>query len=87
MSELILTTCDRAPESPRGCVRDHRVRWALEEAKLPYRVESTPFKDLGAEHFAHQRSGQIRWLTDSPGWPGILPVASTLSVRLPVHAL
>ena len=42
MSKLILTTYDWVPEMPRGLVRDLRVRWALEEAGLAYRVESTP---------------------------------------------
>jgi len=64
MAELILTTYDWVPEAPRGFVRDLRVRWALEEAGLPYRVESTPFRDRGAEHFAHQPFGQVPWLTD-----------------------
>ena len=64
MSELILTTYDWVPEPPRGFVRDLRVRWALEEAGLPYRVESTPFRDRGAAHFAHQPFGQTPWLTD-----------------------
>jgi glutathione S-transferase len=45
-------------------VRDIRVRWALEEARLPYRVASTPFHDRRAEHFAHQPFGQVPWLTD-----------------------
>jgi glutathione S-transferase len=40
MGDLILTTFDWVPETPRGYVRDLRVRWALEEAELPYRVES-----------------------------------------------
>ncbi|MEO6624570.1 MAG: glutathione S-transferase family protein, partial [Burkholderiaceae bacterium] len=60
-----LTTFDWGPESPRGYVRDLRVRWALEEAGLPYRVESTPFRARGPEHFAHQPFGQAPWLTDS----------------------
>src|SRR3954471_10345077 len=64
MSELILTTYDWVPEPPRGLVRDLRVRWALEEAGLPYRVESTPFRDRGPDHFAHQPFGQVPWLTD-----------------------
>jgi glutathione S-transferase len=64
MRELVLTTYDWVPPSPRGLVRDLRVRWALEEAGLPYRVESTPFKDRGPEHFAHQPFGQVPWLTD-----------------------
>lgn len=64
MAELVLTTFDWVPEIPRGYVRDLRVRWALEEAGLPYRVESTPFVDRTAEHFAHQPFGQAPWLTD-----------------------
>ena len=64
MSDLILTTYDWVPQMPRGFVRDLRVRWALEEAALPYRVESTPFKDRRPEHFAHQPFGQVPWLTD-----------------------
>ncbi|NTF46146.1 glutathione S-transferase family protein [Rhizobium rhizogenes] len=64
MNELILTTYDWVPELPRGLVRDLRVRWALEEAGLPYRVESTPFRDRGPAHFAAQPFGQIPWLTD-----------------------
>jgi glutathione S-transferase len=64
MVDLILTTYDWVPEPPRGYVRDLRVRWALEEAGLPYRVESTPFRDRKAGHFAHQPFGQVPWLTD-----------------------
>ena len=64
MPDLILTTFDWVPEPPRGYVRDIRVRWALEEAGLAYTVHSTPFKDRGAEHFAHQPFGQVPWLTD-----------------------
>jgi glutathione S-transferase len=45
-------------------VRDLRVRWALEEAGLRYRVESVPFRSRGAEHFAHQPFGQVPWLID-----------------------
>ena len=45
-------------------MRDLRVRWALEEAGLPYRVESTPFEDRKPEHIAHQPFGQVPWLTD-----------------------
>jgi len=64
MGELVLTTFDWVPEMPRGLVRDLRVRWALEEAALPYRVESVPFEDRGPTHFAHQPFGQVPWLTD-----------------------
>lgn len=64
MGDLVLTTYDWAPEPPRGYVRDLRVRWALEEAGLPYRVESTPFRDRKPGHFALQPFGQVPWLTD-----------------------
>ncbi|WP_274426509.1 glutathione S-transferase family protein [Chelativorans sp. YIM 93263] len=64
MTDLVLTTFDWVPETPRGYVRDIRVRWALEEAGLPYRVESVPFGARNAEHFSHQPFGQVPWLTD-----------------------
>ncbi len=64
MADLVLTTYDWVPEMPRGFVRDLRIRWALEEAGLPYRVESTPFRGKVPEHFAHQPFGQVPWLTD-----------------------
>ena len=64
MAELILTTFDWVPKPPRGFVRDIRIRWALEEAGLAYRVESVPFRDRKPEHFTHQPFGQVPWLTD-----------------------
>lgn len=64
MTELVLTTFNWVPETPRGYVRDLRIRWALEEAGLPYRVESVPFAERGAAHFALQPFGQVPWLTD-----------------------
>lgn len=64
MSALVLTTYDWVPPPPRGLVRDLRVRWALEEAGLAYRVESTPFRERGEAHLAHQPFGQVPWLRD-----------------------
>jgi glutathione S-transferase len=64
MADLIVTTFDWVPEPPRGFVRDLRLRWALEEAGLPYRVEAVPFDDRGPDHFAHQPFGQVPWLID-----------------------
>lgn len=64
MVDLTLTTFDWVPPPPRGFVRDLRVRWALEEAALPYRVASVPFGDRGPAHLAHQPFGQVPWLTD-----------------------
>lgn len=64
MSELIIWAYDWVPDGPRGFVRDLRLRWACEEAGLPYRVESTPFNNRSEEHFKHQPFGQAPWLTD-----------------------
>lgn len=63
MQDLVLTTFDWVPDLPRGFVRDLRIRWALEEAGLPYRVDSTPFRDRQRDHFARQPFGQVPWLT------------------------
>lgn len=64
MTELVVVTYDWVPPPPRGFVRDLRIRWALEEAGLPYRVQPTPFKDRGPEHYAHQPFAQVPWLKD-----------------------
>ena len=64
MPGLTLTTYDWVPAGPRGFVRDLRVRWALEEAALPYRIASVPLRERGAAHLAHQPFGQVPWLTD-----------------------
>jgi len=64
MPDLELVTYDWVPEPPRGFVRDLRIRWALEEAGLPYRVRSTPFDDRPPSHLAHQPFNQVPWLVD-----------------------
>lgn len=64
MTELIVTTYDWVPDLPRGYVRDIRALWALEEANLPYRLETTPFKNRDEEHFSKHPFGQVPWLTD-----------------------
>ncbi len=64
MTDITLTTFDWVPDLPRGYVRDLRVRWALEEAGLPYTVNSVPFREKDEEHFLSQPFGQVPWLTD-----------------------
>ncbi len=64
MSEFVITTFDWVPDTPRGYVRDIRLRWAMEEARFPYRVEGVPFTNRGEEHFSRQPFGQVPWLTD-----------------------
>ena len=63
MSDLTLTTLDWVPESPRGYVRDLLIRWALEEAELPYRVETTPF-ETPETRLPSQPFAQVPWLRD-----------------------
>jgi len=69
MPEMTLTTLDWVPDLPRGYVRDLRVRWALEEAGLPYRVQSVPFipsvpsRALDADQMALQPYAQVPSLT------------------------
>ena len=63
MTDLILTTLDWVPDFPRGFVRDLRIRWALEEADLPYEVATTPVGDPKAR-LPYQPFGQVPWLTD-----------------------
>lgn len=60
---FVLTTFDWVPEFPRGFVRDLRIRWALEEAGLPYTVATTPAADVEAR-LPCQPFGQVPWLTD-----------------------
>src|ERR1700760_4657041 len=64
MVELVTNNFHLVSGAARGFVRDLRVRWALEEAGLPYRVARTPSRGKSAEHFAHQPFGQVPWLTD-----------------------
>ena len=64
MSELTIWTLDWVPKGPRGFVRDLRLRWACEEAKLPYTVRTVPFEDRETNHLAQQPFGQVPFLSD-----------------------
>jgi glutathione S-transferase len=61
---LTIYTYDWVPEGPRGFVRDVRLRWAAEEAGLPYEVGTVPFDHRSPDHFEHQPFGQVPFLTD-----------------------
>lgn len=60
---LTIYTYDWVPEGPRGFVRDLRLRWAAEEAGLPYEVRTVPFSPRGPDHFDHQPFGQVPFVT------------------------
>ncbi len=61
---VTIWTYDWVPQGPRGYVRDLRLRWALEEAGLPYTVATVPLADRGPEHLARQPFGQVPFLED-----------------------
>jgi glutathione S-transferase len=57
---ITLTTVKWAPPFAQGLVRDIRVRWALEEAGLPYRVKLVGQDDRRTEDYrARQPFGQV----------------------------
>lgn len=64
MSELTIWTYDWVPEGPRGFVRDLRLRWACEEAGLPYDVRTIRFDGRETNHLARQPFGQVPFLDD-----------------------
>ncbi|MFC4594890.1 glutathione S-transferase family protein [Sphingobium tyrosinilyticum] len=62
MSELTIWTLDWVPEGPRGFVRDLRLRWACEEADLPYAIRTVRFDDRETNHLDRQPFGQVPFL-------------------------
>jgi glutathione S-transferase len=57
---ITITAFDRSPDGGQGLSRDMRVRWALEEAGLPYDVRPVTFEALKAPpHRALHPFGQI----------------------------
>src|SRR5262249_7068898 len=62
--ELTIWTLDWVPEGPRGFVRDLRLRWACEEAGLPYAIRTIPFEGRETNHLARQPFGQVPFLND-----------------------
>ena len=64
MSSLTIWTLDWVPDGPRGFVRDLRLRWACEEAGIPYAVRTVPFDDRATNHLADQPFGQVPFLKE-----------------------
>jgi len=60
-TEIEITAYDWVPEMAQGKVKDMRVRWALNEIGLPYRVRLVvgAGNDKSAEHLAEQPFGQV----------------------------
>lgn len=56
----IITAFENSPDGGQGLARDMRVRWALEEAGLPYEVRYVSFRTMKErEHLARHPFGQI----------------------------
>ena len=64
MTDIAIWTLDWVPEMPRGFVRDLRLRWACEEAGLPYSVRPVAFDDRATNHLERQPFGQVPFLDD-----------------------
>lgn len=64
-TSLTIWTYDWVPRGPRGHVRDIRLRWACEEAGVPYAIRSVRFEDrTGPDHLARQPFAQVPALQD-----------------------
>jgi glutathione S-transferase len=61
---LTIWTWDWVPNGPRGHVRDIRLRWACEEAGLPYAIRTMPIAERGADHLDRQPFAQVPFLQD-----------------------
>lgn len=62
--EVAIWTLDWVPEFPRGYVRDLRLRWACEEAGIPYIMRAVAFGDRHTNHLDRQPFGQVPMLED-----------------------
>ena len=57
---ITITAFEKSPDGGKGLARDTRVRWALEEAGLPYQVRLVSFRAMKEPaHLARHPFGQI----------------------------
>jgi glutathione S-transferase len=61
---VTIWTLDWVPDMPRGYVRDLRLRWACEEAGIPYAIRTVAFDDRHTNHLDRQPFGQVPMLED-----------------------
>ncbi|MBO6635157.1 MAG: glutathione S-transferase N-terminal domain-containing protein, partial [Parvibaculum sp.] len=56
----VITAFEASPDRGRGLARDMRVRWAFEEAGVPYDVRLLSFAEMkDPDHLARHPFGQI----------------------------
>ena len=63
-ADIEITAFGWVPDSAKGLVKDLRVRWALEEAGLPYRVRLLDVRDKPADYVRQQPFNQVPFLRD-----------------------
>ena len=85
---LTIWTYDWVPDMPRGFVRDLRLRWACEEAGIPYAIATVPFEGRETNHLGQQPFGQIPFLKDGDvtlfeSGAGLLHIARKSETLLP----
>lgn len=85
---VTIWTLDWVPDGPRGFVRDLRLRWACEEAGIPYRIATVPFEGRETNHLDRQPFGQVPMLEDGDirqfeSGACLLHLARTSEVLLP----
>ena len=85
---ITIWTLDWVPKGPRGFVRDLRLRWAAEEAGLPYVMRSVPFEDRATNHLDRQPFGQVPFLTEGDikifeSGAGLLHLARKSAILMP----
>jgi glutathione S-transferase len=94
---ITITAFARSPDGGRGLARDMRVRWALEEAGLPYDVRLVSFGEMKQpDHLARHPFGQIPTYEDgelvlfesgaivfhiAQTYPGLLPLETNARAR------
>jgi len=94
---ITITAFERSPDGGKGLARDTRVRWALEEAGLPYEVRLVSFRAMKeAAHLALHPFGQIPTYEEgnlvlfetgsivlhiAERHPGLFPVAANARAR------
>ena len=85
MSRIVVTAFKWVPPFAKGLVRDLRVRWALEEAGLPYEQKLIgPEDQASADYRALQPFGQVPVMVTGDGLGGSLELFESGAIVLSI---